>query len=561
MVAARHQKEHYITIMKHFLSYLQDRLQTNWNKAALTDYYGGANYTLGEVATMMRRLEVLMDAMDVKRGDKVALCGKNCANWGVAFLSCMAARRVAVSILPDFTPEAVECLVDHSDTKLFFASDYIWKSVDVAHMPQLKAAVLLEDFELAYAADDSIRKAYAQWEPTFQALYPNGFQRSDVAYPTDDLDELAMINYTSGTTSSPKGVMISHRSIASNVDAAYIHMTDIKENDQLVSILPMAHMYGLILEFLFEVTTGLHIYFLGKTPSPAQLLKAFNDVRPYMIVCVPMVVEKIFRKAIMPKLSHPLMKMLWNIPLVNIPIRNKVKTKFIQALGGNLRYVMIGGAAINQEVEKVMHQMRLPYIVGYGMTECGPLIAYEDWQKFAMSSCGKAIEHMEVRIDSEDPLHIPGEIQTKGDNLMLGYYKNEEATRATVTDDGWLRTGDLGLFDKKGNIFIKGRSKNMLLSASGQNIYPEEIEDKINSIPYVMESLVVDRGGKLTALIYPDPVRLRKHGKEVLNRVLQSNIDRINKELPKYEQILAFELRTEEFEKTPKRSIKRYLYS
>ena len=547
--------------MEHFLTHFQTRLQTHWHKPSLTDYYGGADYTLGQVATEMRKIEMLMDLMDVKQGDKVALCGKNCANWGVAFLSCMAARRVAVSILPDFTPEAVMYLTDHSDARLLFASDFIWKTLDPQQMPQLQAAILLENFELAFAANEGIEQAYAQWQTAFLQAYPGGFQLSDVHYQLNDLDALAVINYTSGTTSSPKGVMLSYRSISSNIAAAYEHMRDITDADTLVSILPMAHMFGLVLEFLYEVTTGLHIYFLGKTPSPTQLLKAFNDVKPFMIVCVPMVVEKIFRKAILPKLRKPLLHVLWNMPLVNIPIRKKVKNSFIQALGGNLRYVMIGGAALNQEVERTMKQMQLPYTVGYGMTECGPLIAFEDWQQFAPSSCGKTISRMEVRIDSSDPIRVPGEIQTRGENLMIGYYKNEEATRATLTADGWLRTGDLGLMDKKGNIFIKGRSKNMILGPSGQNIYPEEIEDKICSFRYVMEAIVVDRGGKLTALIYPDPVRLRKHGEEGVKNALRSHIDSVNSELPKYEQIMDFELRKEEFEKTPKKSIKRYLYS
>jgi len=546
--------------MEHFLTYLQQRLQTNWNKPALTDYTGGADYTLGEVATEMARLEILMQRMGAERGDKISLCGKNCANWGVGFLSVMAAHRVAVSILPDFTPEAIESLVTHSDSKILFVSDYIWNTLSATGMPLLKAAISLDTFGLLYSADEQTKAAYDGWNEVFQKAYPDGYSLKDVDYDVDNMDELALINYTSGTTSSPKGVMLSYRSISSNVQSGYDHVRDITPDDKLVSILPMAHMFGLALEFLFETTAGLHIYFLGKTPSPSLLTKALADVKPFMIVTVPMVLEKVFRKAIFPKLKHPAVKLLWNIPVVNIPLRKKVRGAFIKAFGGNLRYIMIGGAALNQDVEKCMKQLGLPYVVGYGMTECGPLIAFEDWQRFAQGSCGKPIARMEVRIDSEDPINVAGEIQTRGENLMLGYYKNEEATKATFTKDGWLKTGDLGLFNKQGDIYIKGRSKSMILGPSGQNIYPEEIEDQLNSLPAVLESLIVEREGKLVAIIVADPVQLRKLGAHVVDGLLKGDIQHLNLHLPKYSQIQSYEMKRKEFEKTPKKSIKRFLY-
>jgi len=546
--------------MTHFLTHLQNTLQTHWNAPALTDYCGGADYTLGQVAEKMAQLELLMDKMGVEQGDKVALCGKNSANWGVAFLSLMAARRVAVSILPDFTPEDVQNLVNHSDASLFFTGDGLWKQLDVAAMPHLRAAISLDSFALLYAAEPSVEVAYSDWDKAFLSRYPQGFSLKDVDYDVSHLDDLALINYTSGTTSSPKGVMLTYRSLSSNVQAGYEHVK-LQPGDQLVSILPMAHMFGLALEFLYETTAGIHIYFLGKTPTPALLLKAFREIRPFMIVTVPLVLEKIFRKSIFPRLKHPAIRLMWHTPLLNRIVINKVKQNFLSSFGGNLRYIMIGGAALNQDVEKCMKKLGLPYVVGYGMTECGPLIAFEDWQEFAPTSCGKAVKRMEVRIDSTDPLSIPGEIQTRGENLMMGYYKNDDATRAAFTEDGWLHTGDLGLVNSKGDIFIKGRSKNMLLGPSGQNIYPEEIEDRLNAMPAVAESIIVDRNGHLIALVYPDPVQLEKRGKHVIERMMSLNIRHLNHGLPMYSQVHGFELRDEEFEKTPKRSIRRFLYS
>lgn len=545
--------------MKHFLSYLQDSLQTKWNHPSLTDYQGTSDYTLGQVAEQMEKISVLLELLNIQPGDRVALCGKNSANWGVAFLALMAARRVAVSILPDFTPESVQSLINHSESKLFFAAAHIWQTIDPDQMPQLQAAVLLDDFSLAYAKTDSLKQNFGLWEQTFNAKFPDGFKQTDVNYPVDNLDDLCLINYTSGTTSAPKGVMLTYRNLSSNIDAGYERLK-MRDDDQMVSILPMAHMFGLALEFLYEATAGIHIYFLGKTPTPQLLLKAFNEVRPFMIVTVPLVLEKIFRKNIFPRLKKPLIHRMWEMPVANWIIKRIVRRNFIKTFGGNLRHIMIGGAALNREVEMCMKQLGLPYLVGYGMTECAPLIAYEDWDKFVPTSCGKAVPRMEIRIASNDPQNIPGEIQTRGENVMSGYYKNEEATREAFTADGWLHTGDMGILDKDGNLFIKGRCKNMILGPSGQNIYPEEIEDKLNSLPIIVESLVVDRNGKLIALIYADPLQTRRHPKAVVQRLIRINIHHLNKLLPRYSLISGFELVDREFEKTPKRSIKRFMY-
>lgn len=545
--------------MKHFLSYLQDSLQTKWNNPSLTDFHGTTDYTLGQVAEQMARLGILFDLMGIEAGDKVSLCGRNCANWGVAFLALTASRRVAVSILPDFTPESVASLVNHSESKMFFASSQIWQSVSSESMPNLRAVVLLEDFSLAYASDDKVQQGYDRWSQAFTERYPSGYSVADVDYPVDNLDELALINYTSGTTSAPKGVMLSYGNLSSNIQAGFERLP-IRSGDKMVSILPMAHMFGLALEFLYETVAGVHIYFLLKTPTPQLLLKAFEEIRPFMIVTVPLVLEKIFRKNIFPRLKKPLIHRLWSMPVFNLIIRAIVRRNFIKTFGGNLRYIMIGGAALNREVEMCMKQLGLPYIVGYGMTECAPLIAYEDWDKFVPTSCGKAVPRMEIRIQSDDPEHTPGEIQTRGANLMMGYYHNEEATRQAFTPDGWLHTGDMGILDSKGNLFIKGRCKNMILGPSGQNIYPEEIEDKLNSLPLIVESLVVDRGGKLIALVYADPLMVRRHPRAVVERLLRINIHHLNKVLPRYSLISGFELMEREFEKTPKRSIKRFMY-
>lgn len=551
--------------MKHFLSLLQQQMHNHPDSLVLIDHKDTTSYTYRTMAEQMARLDLLLTDLGVTKGDKVALCGKNSANWGVAFFALMATRRVAVSILPDFTAEGIRDLINHSEAKVFFCGDLVWKKMAEAgvntteSMPGLDAVILMRDYMPLLLADEGKKAAFDGLDKRYAEAYPEGFCLKMLDWNTEVDDEMIMLNYTSGTTSSPKGVMLSTRNLCSNVEAANFLVPD-AEGENVVSILPMAHMYGLAVEFIFPVISGSHLYFISKTPTPAILMGTFKDVQPFVLVCVPLVLEKIFRQSVLPVVKKPLMRFALHIPGVKQLIENKIRTTLMAALGGNIRYFVIGGAALSQEVEAWMHRLHLPYLVGYGMTECAPLIAAESCSNFVPFSCGKTIVNMEVRIDSENPREVPGEIQTRGANVMLGYYKNEEATRATFTEDGWLRTGDLGIMDAEGNIFIKGRSKNMILGPSGQNIYPEEIEDKVNSIPGVAESLVVEREGHLIALVYPDALYTRRLGRERHEELINKRLKQINKGLPAYSQIKNFEFVASEFEKTPKRSIKRFLY-
>lgn len=550
--------------MKHYLSYFRQQVLQNPDQSVLSDYKGTTTYTYKTMAEQMARLDILLTSLGVHAGEKVALCGRNSANWGVAFFALAASKRVSVSILPDFTPDGIRDLINHSEAKIFFAGELVWKrlneaNISLSDMPSLVAIISNVDFSPLALADEALQHCFTEAEQTYQQRYPQGLCDKMLAYPDQVDDDLAMINYTSGTTSSPKGVMLSTRSICSNIDAAFYHVHN-SQGQQLVSILPMAHMYGLTTEFIFQVCGGVHLHFLMQAPTPKILQEAMQDVHPYMIVCVPLVIEKIFRARVIPMVNKPWMRIALATPLLGTFLKKKIVQKVCDALGGKIGNYMIGGAALNQEVEMWMKRLGMPYLVGYGMTECGPLIAYEDCDKFVPTSCGKAVNHMEIRIDSEDPERIPGEIQTKGDNLMIGYYKNEEATRAIFTEDGWLRTGDLGIMDREGNVFIKGRSKNMILGPSGQNIYPEEIEDKLNSTPGIAESIIVEREGKLVALVYADPIYIRRLSRERVEELINRRLKQINRNLPAYSQIKNFEFVQEEFEKTPKRSIKRFLY-
>lgn len=564
--------------MEHFLTHLQKQITERPDVEVLIDHKDVTRYTYRTMAEQMTRLDILLHRLGIEQGDKIALCGRNSANWGVAFFSLMASRRVAVSILPDFTPEGIRDLINHSESKLFFCGDLVWKRLmemeRTAHkdlsdeqllqslssdMPNLKAVLSLTDFSPLMLAEDQLHEAVDGAEADYLNKFPQGLCPEMIRWNTMVDDEMIMINYTSGTTSSPKGVMISTRSLCSNVEAGFDLVPDAL-GQKVVSILPMAHMYGLAIEFIFPVVSGACLYYISKTPTPAILVSTFQDVRPFALVCVPLVLEKIFRQKVLPVVKKPLMRVALQIPLVKQLIERKIKSTLMEALGGNLRYFVIGGAALNQEVESWMHRLGLPYLVGYGMTECGPLIAASRCSVFKPYSCGKAIARMMIRIDSEDPQNVPGEIQTKGDNLMLGYFKNEEATRNTFTEDGWLKTGDLGVVDKDYNLFIKGRSKSMILGPSGQNIYPEEIEDKVNSIPGVTESLVVERDGHLVALVFPDALFTKRLGRERHEELINKRLKQINKALPSYSQIKNFEFVEKEFEKTPKRSIKRFLY-
>ena len=544
-------------LMKHYFTRLEESIKSHWDRPALGNFRGEL-FTFGEVATNIAKLHILYEKTGLKKGDKVALCAKNSARWGVAFFSANTYEAVVVPILADFHPESVNSLVDHSESKVLFTDADIWAKLDISQMPQVQAVVSTADFKLLYAADEKIQKANDELDALFAEKYPNGFSAADVNYPTNNDKDLAIINYTSGTTSAPKGVMLRYECLSANVEFGQTRLPSYPE-DKVVSMLPMAHMYGMMYELIYPLCGGSSIYYLGKTPTPALLLGAMAEVKPYLVVTVPLVMEKIFKSKVAPIIKKPVMKVICSIPGVNQLIFKKVRTSLLGAFGGNVREIIMGGAALNPEVEKWFKKFKLPFTVGYGMTEAAPLMAYEDWWEFAPKSCGKAVDTVEVRIDSEDPYKKVGEIQARGVNIMSGYYKNEEATAAAFTADGWMRTGDLGLLDKKGNIFIKGRSKNMILSANGQNIFPEEIEAVINNQPYVIESVVVDRKHSLVGLVYIDKDKLQADGLdfEVQMALIKSEV---NKSMPAYSKIAKIEVMDSPFEKTPKMSIKRFMY-
>ena len=543
--------------MKHYFTRLEESIKTNWERPALGNYRGEL-FTFGEVATNIAKLHVLYEAVGLKKGDKVALCAKNSARWGIAFFSANTYEAVVVPILADFHPDSVNSLVDHSESTVLFTDTDIWNKLDIAKMPMLKAVVSTADFRLLYAADDKIQEANDNLQALFDQKYPKGFSAADVSYPVDNDKELAIINYTSGTTSAPKGVMLRYECISANVAFGQKRLPSYPE-DKIVSMLPMAHMYGMMFELIYPLCGGSSIYYLGKTPTPALLLGAMAEVKPYLVITVPLVMEKIFKSKVAPVVNKPVMKVFTAIPGINQIIFKKIRTTLLNAFGGKVREIVMGGAALNPDVEKWFRKFKLPFTVGYGMTEAAPLMAYEDWWEFVSKSCGKAIDTVEVRIDSEDPYTKVGEIQARGMNIMSGYYKNEEATKAAFTEDGWMRTGDLGLLDKKGNIFIKGRSKNMILSANGQNIYPEEIEAAVNNQPYIIESVVVNRGARLVALVYADAEKAKAEGTdlEAYKAVLMAEV---NKSMPSYSKVNAVEYMDQPFEKTPKMSIKRFMY-
>jgi len=535
-------------------------MRSHWDRLAMTDLDGDHRYTYADLAAEIEKLHVTWRECGIKEGDKIALCGRNCANWGLLFLAAETYKAVVVSILPDFTAEGIYSLVDHSEAVLLYVGPNVKKKIDATQMKGLKATIFMDEMSIV-EADAAFVKKYEGAEKAFQKAFPNGVSIEDVHYPTDNYDELAVINYTSGSTGNPKGVMLTHLNLSGNVEFGLQRIPH-KVGDKVLSMLPIAHMFGLMFEFLYQVCDGAEIYFLTQAPTPTVLMKAFAQVKPFMILTVPLVIEKIVKKGVLPKISSPLAKIMWKTPFLKNVIRGKVKEGLDKTFGGQLRYLIIGGAALNGEVEQVLHDIKFQYCVGYGMTECGPLISYEDWWKYAFHSCGKQLPQCHVRIDSEDPIGKDGEIQVKGINVMKGYYKNEEATKAVFTEDGWMRTGDLGVLDKEGNIYIHGRSKNMILGPSGQNIYPEEIEDKLNSMPCVVESIVLEREGKLVALVFPDTANEGKKllGTKSLTQQMEENRVALNKVIPTYSPVSAIELVASEFEKTPKRSIKRYLY-
>lgn len=546
--------------MEHYFARLQNAIRLYWDKPAVCNYRG-ETFTYGQLATQIERFHIFFEACGLKKGDRIAICAKNTARMAVSFLSVNTYETVVVPILSDFTPESVNHLVDHSESLMLFTDSDIWAKLDKSKMPLVKAVVSVNDFTLLYADNDDVKKAYAAISETFASRYPMGFTGENVTYNTDNWDDLDIINYTSGTTSAPKGVMLTYKALSATIDFGqrYIPSSD---KFTMVSMLPMAHMYGLVYEFLYPLCNGTSITFLGKTPSPSLLLSAMHDVKPYLLITVPLVMEKVFKSAIKPVLDKPVMKVLTRIPGINSLIFKKIREKLLGALGGNLQMIIMGGAPLNPEVEKWFKKIGLPYTVGYGMTEAAPLLAYESCTSYVPGSCGRSVDCAIVRIDSEDPQHVVGEIQAKGDNVCIGYYKNPEATAAAFTEDGFLKTGDLGIIDAHGNIFIRGRSKSMILSANGQNIYPEEVEAVVNNQDYVVESVVVDRASKLVALVYLDADAMKKAGldEETVADLHETIRINANKALPSYSQLQKVEVVDKPFEKTPKMSIKRFMY-
>lgn len=544
--------------MKHFITRFVETAQQNWHKPALCDYKGDT-FLYADVATQIAKLHIIFRKAGIKPGDKIALCAKNTARWAIAYLATTAYRAVAVPILNGFTPDSLEKLVEHSDSVLLFTERGMWEQMHAEAMPRLVAVIDIEDYSQLYSLNNRLDSVIPNINALFKKAYPNGMKRNLMQYETGEDDDLITISYTSGTTSSPKGIMLSAKNISSNISFG-VKRIQIPRGANIVSMLPLAHLYGLAFEFIYPVTSGCCVYFLGKTPSPAVLLQAFADVKPYMLITVPLVIEKIFRNKVLPTLERPTIRFATSVPILKDVIYRAVRNKVMAAFGGNMRHIIIGGAAISGPIEVLMKKIRLPYTVGYGMTECGPLIGYEDWYNFAIRSCGKPVDGMEVRIDSENEQKVVGEIQVRGDNVMLGYYKNPEATAAAFTADGWMRTGDLGLIDKYGNIYIKGRSKNMILTANGQNVYPEEIEDLLNVMPHVKESIIIARDKRIVAIVSAENNPENPLSRSQMNTIMKSNLILLNQKLPAYCQVSEIEILDDDFERTPKNSIKRFLY-
>ena len=546
-----------------FNALIEKSIIENWDRDALTDYKG-KTLQYHDVARKIEKLHIMFENSGVTKGDKIALCGRNCANWAVAYLATLTYGAIAVPILHEFTAEQIHNIVNHSDAKILFTGDVVSTIIDPTKMPALEGIIYIPDYSLLLSRTDKLTYAREHLNEMFGKKFPKYFRQEHVHYYHEESSEqLAIINYTSGTTGFSKGVMLPYRALWSNYDFA-IHVLgkEIKAGDNIISILPMAHMYGMAFEFTFEFLYGCHVFYLTRIPSPAIIAQAFAEVKPRIIIAVPLIIEKIIRKKVFPKIQNNRMRLLLNMPVVSKKVREKICEQVYQSFGGKLYEIIIGGAAFNQEIESFLKQIHFPYTVGYGATECAPIICYRDCYSFVQGSCGQQAYHMEVRIDSTDPVHIPGEILTKGPNVMLGYYKNDEATRQALDAEGWFHTGDLGLMDADGNVFIKGRSKNMLLSSNGQNIYPEEIEDKLNSMALVSESIVIQEGEKLVGLVHPDYDEAQSLGlnKEDIATIMEQNRQQLNEIMPAYSKISAMRIHEEEFEKTPKKSIKRFLY-
>ena len=543
-----------------FNAYIQKAITENWNQDALTDYQG-ITLQFHDVARKIEKLHILFENSGIKKGDKIAICGRNSAHWAVSYLATLTYGAVAVPILHEFNGEQIHNIVNHSGAKLLFIGDYAVRTISPEEMPDLEAIINIPDFSLFISRSESVTYAREHLNMMFGSKYPKAFRKEHIHYHQDEADELALINYTSGTTGFSKGVMLPYRAIWSNVEFVMrVLGRYVKPGDNMLSILPMAHMYGMAVEFLFGFCNGCHLFFLTRLPSPAIIAQAFSEVKPTLIVTVPLIIEKIIRKKVFPKIQNNRMRLLLQMPVVSKKVKERICQEVYKAFGGRAYEVIVGGAPLSKEVEEFLLSINFPVTVGYGTTECAPLISYCNHELFLGGSCGTPVDRMEVKILSSDPEHIPGEIVTRGTNVMLGYYKNDEATHEVIDDEGWYHTGDLATMAPSGHIFIRGRIKNMLLGANGQNVYPEEIEDKLNSMAMVSESVIVQRGDKLVALVHPDKDEIVNFSQEELSDIMEQNRQELNNQLPVYSRIAAIELHEEEFAKTPKKSIKRYLY-
>jgi len=551
-------------IKENFIKLYEDSFKENWDLPALTDYSKGTSFTFAEVAKEIARIHIIFNECQIRRGDKIALVGKDCSRWCITYMAAISYGAIIVPILQDFSPNDIHHIINHSKSVFLFVSDRIWDSLEEDKIEEVRGVFSLTDFRCLHQRDgENIQKLMLAMNTKMEKKYPKGFSKEDILYADLDNDKVVQLNYTSGTTGFSKGVMLTGNNLAGNV--TYARTLDILfRGERELCFLPLAHAYSCAFNFLVPMAFGAHVYFLGKTPSPKILLKAFEEIKPNLIITVPLILEKIYKKMILPQLNKRTMKLALNIPLLDTRIYAQIRKHLIDALGGRFREVIVGGAAMNKEVTDFLYKIKFPFTIGYGMTECGPLISYDNNKEFIPGSCGQILKGiMEVRIDSKDPYNKVGEIQVRGENVMKGYYKNEEATANAFTKDGWLKTGDLGTIDKNNRIYIRGRCKTMVLGASGQNIYPEEIESKLNNLPFVMESLVVEKNGKLVGLVYPDYEAVDNTGisHSDLGIVMEQNLIELNKNLASYESVSALQLYPTEFEKTPKKSIKRYLYS
>ena len=533
----------------------------NWDRPAISNYQG-VTLKFGDVARRMEKLHIMFEECGLKKGDKVAICSRNQANWAVSFLATMTYGAVPVPLLHEFKSSNIHHLVNHSEAKILFVDDVIWEGLSETEMPELHAIIQVNTFKLLFAKDETIVQAREHLNELFGRKFPMSFTSDALDYYEDSADELAIINYTSGTSGFSKGVMIPYRAVLSNIMFARKVLPQLNHTSRVVSMLPCAHMYGLMFEVLYELTVGCHVHFLSRVPSPKIIMQALAEVKPNVVIAVPLIIEKIYKSKVRPVLEKSGIKFAMKVPGLDQVVLNKVRTELINAFGGEFYEVIVGGAAFNKEVEAFFKRMNFPITVGYGMTECAPIITYDDWKEEKLYSCGKAAPNLEIKIDSDDPANVSGEILVRGANVFMGYYKNEEATREVFTEDGWFRTGDMGVIDADGSLFIRGRSKCMILGPSGQNIYPEEVETVINTRPYVVESLVVEDNGGLTALIYPDFAQGAKDGmpQDQFIKYMEGTLTELNKELPNYAKLKKIEVMSEDFERTPKKSIKRYLY-